>query len=90
MGWNDRMPDIGQAARNIAEQAKAISYCDDHEEIWINNEDPDANRHAYAIGTNLWKEGGMACTREEFLDAIKECIEQGADECPRCAKIRDE
>lgn len=90
MGWNDRMPDTHEAAKGIAGQADAISYCEFHEEIWINNEDKDANKLAYAIGTSRWKKGDLGCTRKEFLDAIKECIEEGADECPRCAKNRDE
>ena len=90
MGWNDRMADLSAEAEIVALQAKAIKHCNWHEDISLDQEDPDANKHAYALGTIRWNKGDMGCTREEFMQAIKDTIEMSGDECPRCAKIRDE
>jgi hypothetical protein len=61
-----------------------------HGDILINLEDPDAERRAYAIGTNMVKAGEVESTREDFMDAIKSALENAADECPVCAKYMDE
>jgi hypothetical protein len=44
---------------------------------------------AYALGTIRWKKGAMGCERQEFMDAIKDAIDQATDECPRCEQIRE-
>jgi hypothetical protein len=31
----------------------------------------------------------MGCEREEFMEAIKDAIDQSADECPRCENNRE-
>lgn len=90
MGWNDRMTDLSTAAEIVAIQAGAIVPCGWHEDILINNRDDDANGHAYAIGAIRWRKGDMGCERQEFMNAIKDTIEQSADECPRCQKNREE
>jgi len=90
MGWNDRMSDISSEAEIVAAQAKAVVRCPWHDDVMINNCDDDANREAYRLGTIRWKKGDMDCERQEFMDAIKDAIDQSADECPRCDKIREE
>lgn len=90
MGWNDHIPDLSGEAEAVAIKAKAVVRCELHEDIVIDNGDPDARSYAFAIGTNRWKQGDMGCTREEFIDAIAEAIDQSADECPICAKYRDD
>jgi hypothetical protein len=91
MGWNDRIADLAVEAQIVAIQAKAIEACDrGHEDIMITNGDPDANSHAYALGTIRWQRGDMGCDRQEFMDAIKDEIDQSADECPRCQKNRED
>jgi hypothetical protein len=62
MGWNDRIADLAVEAQIVAIQAKAIEACDrGHEDIMISNGDPDANSHAYALGTIRWQRGDMGC-----------------------------
>jgi hypothetical protein len=90
MGWNDRMADLSAEGEIVAVQAKAIVPCRWHDDIMINNADDDANSHAYALGTIRWQKGDIDCERQEFMDAIKDAIDQSADECPRCQKIREE
>jgi hypothetical protein len=84
------MADLTAEADAIAVQAKAIKHCEIHDDVWITRGDPDANKHAYALANIRWDRGDMGCTRPEFMDAIKEVIDQAADQCPSCAKIRDE
>lgn len=86
MGWNDHMPELEGAANAAALQAGALKACPVHSDVLIDQGDPDANNLAYAIGTNTWKAGGMSCTRQEFMDAIKNAIEASADECGWCMK----
>ena len=68
----------------------AIRPCYIHDDILINCEDADAERMAYAIGTNMVKAGEVEGDREEFMAAIKSALQDAADECPICAKYRDE
>jgi hypothetical protein len=43
------------------------------------------------MGTNHWKADDMMIERAEFMDAIKDVIEMSTDdECPECARLRDE
>jgi hypothetical protein len=91
MGWNDRRDDLSAEADIVAARAKAIVPCPrGHDEIMINNCDDDANSHAYALGTIRWQKGDLGWERQEFMDAIKDAIDQSADECPRCEKTREE
>jgi hypothetical protein len=90
MGWNDRMADLSAEAEIVATQAEAIVPCPWHDDTMINNCDDDANKQAYRLGTIRWKKGAMGCERQEFMDAIKDAIDQSADECPWCEKIRED
>ena len=90
MGWNDRMEQLVPEAQAVAIEAKAISPCLLHEDILINQGDDDANKEAYRLGTIRWKKGDLACERTEFLDAIKDEIDQSAEDCPRCEKNRED
>ncbi|MGJ5082724.1 hypothetical protein [Bradyrhizobium sp. HKCCYLS3013] len=90
MGWNDRLPDLEGEAIAVAVEANAVKPCDLHEDVLINQCDPEADRAAYAMGTNRWKKGDLGCEQSDFMEAIKDVIDQSADECPRCAKIRED
>lgn len=82
----ERHDDLVAQAIGVALQAKAIKECPIHDEVYLDAEDPEANRHAYAIGTNMVKAGKIEATREEFMDAIKEAIDGSGMECGWCAK----
>jgi hypothetical protein len=70
--------------------AGALKRCDMHEHILIIQDDSDALKSAYAIGTNMVKAGEVDGTREEFMDSIKSAYENGVDECYTCAKLMAE
>jgi hypothetical protein len=85
-----RLEDLQDVAMGVACKAKAVKECEWHEGIFIDLGDPDAGKLAYAIGTKMFKDGEVDGTREEFMAAIKSALETAGDECPICAKHRDE
>jgi hypothetical protein len=88
MGLNDHMPDE-DAFTAVAIQAGAVKTCPLHSGVVINQGDPEADRRAYAIATNKWKEGELAGDGEDITAGIKNAIDMAADECPVCAELRD-
>ena len=85
----ERLEDLEQFAIQIAKDAVAVKSCEwpGHDECYTNQYDDDANKRAYAIGTNRWKAGGVPGTREEFMDAIKQAIDDAPDTCPECERM---
>jgi hypothetical protein len=81
--------DLEEAAHAAAAEAGAIKPCPAHKDIFVNQGDPDATRHAYALATVRWKAKEIICEREELMAAVDEAINLAADECPGCAAIRD-
>lgn len=81
-----RQEDVENSAIRVAVQAGALKSCLLHEDIVIDQWDSDALQRAYAIGTNLWKTGEIDATREEFMEAIKEAVDQSAESCWICDK----
>lgn len=84
-----RRQEMYEIARDVAVRAKAIERCERHEEITTDCSDDDANRRAYALGTNMVKAGEVDAERQEFMDAIKAAIDSSGDECPICARDRE-
>lgn len=85
----ERLELLNYDAIEVAKQAGAVKECEfpGHSDSIVDQWDDDANKRAYAIGTNRWKAGEIDATREEFMDAIKEAIETAPDECPECARM---
>lgn len=81
-----RREDLRNVADDVALRAKAIHECERHSGTYLTNSDPDAERLAYAMGTNMVKNGEVDGSREEFMDAIKEAISEAGWECPSCEK----
>jgi hypothetical protein len=85
--------DLEDMAHAAAAETGAIKPCPFHKDIFINQGDPDATRHAYALATVRWKaEGNEAVgdAHKELMAAVNDAISLAADdECPRCAAIRD-
>ena len=67
----------------------ALKRCPNHG-VLIDNGDPDAVKRAYAIGTNMVKQGEVDADREDFMEAIKRAAANAADECGYCAKNMDD
>ena len=85
-----RLEDLESQAMLVLSKAGAVEECEIHDGVFIDREDPDAVKSAYAIGTNMVKSGQVDGTREEFMAAIKSAYENAADECYICAKYREE
>lgn len=81
-----------QVAMGIAIQAGVLEQCEFHEDcVFEGSGDLEA---AYRLGNSQYSAGELEGTfesRHEMTDLIKEVIEDHpAEECPSCAKIRDE
>lgn len=74
-------------AEDVARRAGALRPCPLHEHISLGGSDPDGDRRAYAMGTNMIKRGEVDASREEFLPAIKAAIDDGFPRCPVCERI---
>ena len=76
-------------AVEIALQARALKECSfpGHSDLVLDQGDDEANRLAFAIGTNRWENGEIDGEREEFLDAIRHAIKGAPYECPRCDRM---
>jgi len=82
-----RHEDLVHVAGDVLVRAGAAERCEVHDEVLITQCDPDAERLAYAIGTNMVKSGEVDATREEFIAAIKSATNDLCDECPVCDHI---
>jgi hypothetical protein len=85
-----RHEELYHTAQNIAKSAGAIEECAYHPGTFTTCDDQDAEKRAYAIGTNKIKEGEIDCKREELMDAIKNAISDAGDECYSCEKWKHE
>merc|ERR1712130_1095897 len=61
--------------------------CDHHEEIVIDLMGGEPDGKVYAIATNMWKSGEVDVTRAEFMDAIKEGLQDADTQCNICANM---
>jgi len=81
---------LEDAAIAAALRAGAVRLCARHHDVWIRVGDPEAEKRAYAIATNMWKADDPVSDREDLMDAVKNVLEMAAeDECPTCGSIRD-
>ena len=84
----DYSDDLHQTALGIAVEAGAIKECEYHSGTYLSCDDQEANKKAYAIGTN--KVGKLGFERKELMDAIKSAIDDAGDECYSCEKWKRE
>ena len=84
-----RIEALHYQAIEVALQAKALKECSfpGHSDWLLDQGDDEANRLAYAIGTNRWKNGEIDGEREEFLDAIRHAIKSAPYDCPGCDRM---
>jgi hypothetical protein len=80
---------IQEALIEIAREAGATVPCEVCGNCHLRSYDPEADRMAYAMTTNAWKNGergfNRGVTREEALAAMKRCLESANDQCPSCS-----
>ena len=84
-----RVESLHFQAVEVALQAKALKECSfpGHSDWVLDQGDDEANRRAYAIGTNRWNNGEIDGDRDEFLTAIRHAIKGAPYECPRCDRM---
>jgi hypothetical protein len=84
--------DLEDMGHTAAAETGAIKPCPVHKDVFINQGDPDATRHAYALATVRRKAEGKEAVgdaHKELMAAVDDAINLAADECPPCAAIRD-
>jgi len=84
MSTKDRRDELNEIARAAALKAGAVAYCDRHEEILVRKGGKDELAHAYAIGTNVWKEAGHSGSFPEVTEAIDRLVKNAPGRCPNC------
>jgi hypothetical protein len=85
MSVNDIADELEEVALRAALIAKAVRPCLRHKDVLIYVGDNDADRHAYALATNMWKAGETVSDRPEVTEAVKDVLDQAADgSCPQC------
>jgi hypothetical protein len=63
----------------------AIESCPDHSDVFVRTHDREAERLAYAIGTNMVKaENAGDSFRKCFMEAIADTLAQTNDKCFIC------
>ena len=77
-------------AIGIAIQAGVLKVCEFHDEVFVSTKDVV---EAYKRGNARFEKDSLGqCfdSRREMTDYIKEVVDDAAEECWCCAKIRDE
>ena len=85
-----RQEGLYHIAQEIAVTAGAIEECDKHPGTYLSSDDQDAEKKAYAIGTNKIQAGELDFNREELMDAIKTAINDAGEVCYSCEKERND
>jgi hypothetical protein len=85
----ERIERLRYQAIEVALETKALKGCSfpGHSDWLLDQGDDEANRLAYAIGTNRWENGEIDGEREEFLDAVRHVIKSAPYDCPRCDRM---
>jgi hypothetical protein len=72
-------------ARDTLITSGAIRPCPEHFDIYVGTHDKQAERAAYAIGTNMLKAGAVReGPREEFMSLIAAALDQTPETCFIC------
>lgn len=82
--------EVYDIAQSIALDVGAITECEFHSGIYIDQCDDDANKMAYARITNLWKSEYSDMNRELFTSAVKSVIDDAGMDCELCERIMEE
>jgi hypothetical protein len=78
-------------AKDIARRAGVLKVCEYHDELFLSGEKEIVE--AYKSGNARWDKDSLEDvfeSRREMTDYIKEEVEDAAEECWMCAKIREE
>lgn len=86
MSINDHVEDMESLARKALLQTKALEPCPVHSDILIRRFDPDAEKHAYALGMTWLKRQDDIASSKDLQVAIHADLVDAAEECPQCFK----
>jgi hypothetical protein len=66
-------------------ESGACRACPNHSDIFLRSDDPSAERHAYAIATNMLKFGKVReGSQQDFMSCVAEAITNLEDRCYIC------
>jgi hypothetical protein len=80
----ERLYWLERQAMAILLKTGAVSECDVHDGVFIDNEDPDAVEEAYALAARKVQSGETKATLAEYRAAIDEALATALDHCPYC------
>ena len=78
------MDDLESKALTVLIEHEAISECDVHKGVYLDNGDPEAVSKAYAAADEMITAGKVEATKEKFLAAIGAVLADSNEECPKC------
>jgi hypothetical protein len=79
------LDDIESKARQVLVEHEAISPCEVHADVYLDNGDPEAVSKAYAAAAELVKSGEVEISKEKFTAALTEALNEAVEECPKCS-----
>jgi hypothetical protein len=78
------LDELESKARQVLIEYEAISECDVHKGVYLDNGDPEAVSKAYAAAAEMVSGGEIETTKEKFLAAIGGVLGEASEECPKC------
>ncbi len=78
------MDELESKARQVLIEHEAISECDVHKGVYLDNGDPEAVSKAYAAAAEMVAAGEIETTKEKFLGAIGSVLGEASEDCPQC------
>lgn len=78
------MDDLESKALKVLIDHEAISECDVHKGVYLDNGDPEAVSKAYAAAAEMVSGGEIEATKEKFMAAIGTVLADSNEECPQC------
>lgn len=78
------MDDIETKALQLLIDHEALTPCDMHNDVYLDNGDPEAVSKVYAAAAEMVKSGEIETTKEKFTAAIGAVLAEAHEECPKC------
>jgi hypothetical protein len=78
------MDDLESKALKVLIEHEAISECDIHKGVYLDNGDPEAVSKAYAAAAEMVAAGEIETTKEKFMAAIGAVLADSSEDCPQC------
>jgi hypothetical protein len=76
-----RRQELERIAMHLLVQTGAVRECDDHDRVFIDQQDEQALQEAQKIGSNMVEQGKVNATQAEFQAAMENAFESAGVEC---------